>query len=160
MRKYIRPTISMATIGVFVIMAMASFGPDGSTNTTVAIKNCEEKPPVNVTLKIHVELVSPPNVPVEGAEGVLFISHQKVNADDECTFSVDGQQQISFVTNSQGKFNYTGSTWVHDNSEDLIRVELYLYPHPTAGFFGYKGVKVTKYASGDFQFLQRVYRLL
>lgn len=160
MRKYIRPAISLATIGVFLLFAMASFGPDESTNTTVAIKDCEVKPPVSVTLKIEVSLQSNDNFPVEGAEGILFISHQKVNVNDECTFSVDGQQQISFVTNSQGKFNYTGSTWVHDNSEDLIRVELYLYPHPTAGYFGDKRVQVTKYASGDFTFLQRVYRIL
>ncbi len=160
MRKYIRPALCIATIGGFLLFAIASFGPDGSTNTTVAIKDCEVKPPVSVTLKIEVGLLSNDNFPVQGAEGVLFISHQKVNANDECTYSVGGQQQISFLTNSQGKFNYTGSTWVHDNSEDLIRVELYLYPHPTAGFFGDKRVQVSKYESGDFQFNQKVYRLL
>jgi hypothetical protein len=160
MRKYIRPALSIATIGLFLLFAMASFGPDGSTNTTVAIKDCEVKPPVSVTLKIEVGLLSFDNFPIEGAEGVLFISHQKVNANDECTFAVDGQQQISFVTNSQGKFNYTGSTWVHDNSEDLIRVEIYLYPHPSEGFVGYKDVEVKKYSSGDVKFIKKVHKVL
>ncbi len=160
MRKYIRPAICLATIGVFLIMAMASFGPDASSNTTVAIKRCEEKPPVSLTLSISVTLKEEGSFPAIGEKGKLFISHQKVTNSEECIYAVESQEVIDFTTDASGSFHYTGSTWTHDNSEDLIRVELNVEGGILYGHDGVKEVKVEKYGSGTFYFYNNLWPYL
>ena len=158
MRNQIRPLLSLVAIGLFLLLALASldFGPDKSTNTTVAIKDCEEKPAVNVTLRIDVSYQWTGGLDdlkfIPGAFGNISIVHQKVNADKTCTFYVESSQVIDFVCNDDGVFTYEGPTWTHDNSEDLIRVELFGKENLIDFYPDHRKVKVLKYDNANFDF--------
>lgn len=144
-----------------MVCALASFGPDASTNTTVAIKDCEEKPATQVKLEISVRFIwGESGLPVKQAFGSLFISHQKVINNEECTYTVDFVTIVDYITDDEGNFNYVGPTWTHDNSQDLIRVEIYRSGHAIDGYYSYKESFVGVYNQGLFSFYDTVYPIL
>jgi len=161
MQNKVKPVLSFIVIGIFLLIAIASFGPDTSTNTTVAIKDCEVKPAVQVQLKITIELDwEDGHNPVTGAFGKLFIVHQKVNPDNTCTFFVESQQTIDFITGQDGTFTFVGNTWTHDNSEDLIRVEVYRSGSVIDLYGPNREMAVRYYSSGNFVFYNQVFPIL
>lgn len=149
--------LSFGVIAVFTFIAIASIGPDGSTNTSVAIKDCEVKPPVNVKLNINIDVHwervgGGTGNPVEGAFGKLFIVHQKVNSNDDCTYVADYTETIDFVCDQSGDYSFSGNTWLHDNAKDLIRVECLLIASALDGYGPQREVQVFTYDKGSFGF--------
>ena len=151
MQNLRKPILSLLVTILFMVCALASFGPDASTNTTTEISNCEEEDPTEVKLNVLITLHNKETSnPVDG-DGRLFIVHQKVNPDDECKFSVIESLIINFTTGFDGEFNYNGgTTWIHDNTEDLYRIEVEIFDDPF--FTGYRKVQVGKYSVDDFTF--------
>ena len=150
MRKRIKNLFSLVTVILFIGIGLASFGPDGSTNTSVAIKDCEWKPEVENVLRINVSFTNTLGEPIPEAGGEIFIMHQQVNPGDECTFQ-GFTDAIDLYTGPDGKFSYTSPfEHKHDNSEDLYRVEINI-PN-TALYTGCKQVQVLKYSAATFNF--------
>jgi hypothetical protein len=146
MQNKAKPILSMIAIGVFLIMAAASFGPDSSTNTTVAIKDCMDKAPFQGKLKVTIK-VEDTSVYVTGR---LFISHQKVRQ-DTCEFDVVwSANELIAIPNGSGMYVYEGIDFIHDNSEDLFRVQVHL--SASDGTF-LDQTMVQKYQTADFHFL-------
>lgn len=153
---------SICLVSVFVFLAFASFGPDASTNTSVAIKDCEEQPPISGTFNIFVslKLPAPDGIPkgVQAA-GKIFIVRQKVNDNEACTYT-STSQTIDFTTSHNGEYSYTGMSYMHDNSQDLVRVEI-LVNGSVFEFHGpHKEVRVHHYSIPDINFIKTLPGLL
>ena len=152
MRNKIKPLLSLAAIGLFLLFAIASdLLPQESTNVSVAIRDCEEKPPVSGT--IHVDVLYTVNgIPRAGVNGEMFLVHQKVNPDTTCSYSLLARQMLAFTTNANGFFTYEGVPFLHDNSEDLYRIEIEMFAVTGTGRRPERQVKVGKYNDSNFQF--------
>lgn len=150
MQKRIKSLFSLITVIFFIGIGLASIGPDESTNTTVAIKDCEWKPEVEGVLEINVSFMNTLGEPIPEAGGEIFITHQQVNPGDECTFQ-GFTNALDLYTGPDGKFSYVSPfEFKHDNSEDLYRVEINI--PKTALYTGCKQVQVLKYGAATFNF--------
>lgn len=122
----LRYVLSFLVIGFFLMITTATNVFNlliSSNNVSVAIENCEAKPPVTGTLQINMVALDSLGNPVPGIDGRLFIVHQKVTS-DTCTFDVVFNVTHNFETDANGFASYTGPDWLHDNSQDLWRVEI------------------------------------
>jgi hypothetical protein len=129
-------------IGGFVLFATATaLGPETSTNTTVAIKDCMEKPVVMNNFTVFVHYKEKSGAPIPGATGSVFITQQKVNP-DTCTFMAFAYVD-DLYTDGNGQFVTQGIPFVHNNSEDLWRVEVLI--DMSENFNGGRKVEVVKY---------------
>lgn len=149
--KIIKHITCLICISVFILGAIASeIGPDASSNTTVAIKDCEVKPEVEGYVTINVSFTNTQGEPIPDVGGYIFIAHQQVNDNTECKFE-SFFQSLDLYTGPDGKFSYTSPfEYNHDNSQDLYRVEVLI---PKSTFYtGCKEVQVQKYAVGTFNF--------
>ncbi len=119
MQNIMKPLLSFFAIGLFLLITLATFQlSKESTNETVAIKECKEKPPVHG--KLHIEIKYEPEV-----RGIIFITQQKVRHDTTCTFDVITNYRHTFNFDVQGRYVFDDdSEWTHDNSEDLFRIEV------------------------------------
>ncbi|HUR31486.1 MAG TPA: hypothetical protein VMZ69_08625 [Saprospiraceae bacterium] len=142
MDNKLRPIFSLVTMIIFLMLALGSFGPDQSTNTTVAIKDCEVKPPVSGTLRVNVHLQEKSGASIANATGTLFLTQQEVKPDETCTFT-----SFTFVepiaTDNNGNWIYGNHPFTHDNSQDLWRAEVVITK--TAIFTECRVVKVIYY---------------
>lgn len=143
-----KPFYSLIAVFLFLIIALGSFGPDTSTNTTVAPVNCKDTSTVTGQLSVNLTVDTWTGAPVPFSQGELFIVHQDA-IQGGCTFNVLSSTTIQFTTNDQGEFAYSGFAWNHNNLEDLIRVELQLYD---LVFGYYREVQVQKYNVKLFDF--------
>jgi len=122
----LRYVLSFLVIGFFLMITTATNVFNLlliSSNVTVAIENCEAKPPVIGTLEINMLALDSLGNGIPGVTGRLFIVHQKVNS-DTCKFDVVFNVTHTFETDANGLASYTGPDWLHDNSQDLWRVEI------------------------------------
>lgn len=159
-KRRLRPLFSTVAIGIFIFLAFASFGPDGSTNTMVAISNCESKPPITVQVRVSVYIKDSDGLGVPGATGRIYAVHQKINSDTSCTFT-HVTESGNFITGNDGLFQFEGQTFMHDNSQDLFRVEIVTDDGQNPYFyFGERETQVKYYDSGDFTFNFEAYRIL
>ena len=125
-KNKLRHFLCFLVIAVFLLITMAtdiSHFLISSSNTTVAIRDCEAKPPAFGTLEINLLAIDSLSNPIPGVHGQLFITHQKVNS-DTCTYTVVFNVTHDFTTDANGLASYTGPDWMHDNSKDLWRVEV------------------------------------
>ncbi|HLF64074.1 MAG TPA: hypothetical protein VI603_09985 [Saprospiraceae bacterium] len=158
MQNKLKSFLSILAIGFFLLLALASDVTsllDTSTNTTVVVKNCEEKPSVSGSLIVTALALDTLDHPVQGVQGKIFIVHQKVRS-DTCVFDVVFSVKNSFVTGPDGRFTYTGPDWIHDNSQDLFRVEIQwggalggVYPQPN------RQTMVKYYSQSNFSFVAK-----
>lgn len=113
----------MIAIGVFLLLATSSFGPDASTNTSVAIKDCKEQAPILGKLKVTINI----DDTSYNYTGRLIMSHQKVRP-DTCDYDIvwNVNQEI-LIARGTKIYVYDGPEWIHDNSEDLFRVQIHMY---------------------------------
>ena len=149
MKIFLKPVISFLSIAFFLVIALAT-GPDASTNTTVAISNCMAKPQVSGIVKVNVSYNKIDGTPIPLANGRIYITDQKVFSIEECLFSTS-HDQVDFVTGSDGKYSYAGDEYSHDNSEDLLRVEVIFFK--SGSFDECKpAVQVGKYNNYNFNF--------
>src|SRR5690242_7308956 len=148
-KNILKPIYSLIALALFLVFALASFGPDESSNATVAISNCNDQPGVTGELHVNVYFHFKQG---QGAQipGSIFITHQKVKP-DSCVFEVLYNETIAFETDMSGHYSYVGQVWFHDNSEDLFRVEVKIKTNQSIPFY-YREVKVLKYANSDFSF--------
>lgn len=157
MQNKLKPVFSLITIGLFLLLALASGGPDASTNTTVAITDCEPRFQAAGTLKATISVMNTEGEPIAGANVIIFIVHQEVKPPgDDCTFNRISSTD-SALTGTDGTYTYNGSEYFHDNSHDLHRVEVVILQTPLRT--GYKEVQVQYYNSADFNFKCVVKRL-
>jgi len=136
-------------IGVFLLIALATDSlSDESTNETVAITDCKEKP--IATGKVHVEVRSD----LPGHYGMLLITQQKVRHDTTCMFDVITNKTVTFNCDDTGLYIYDDDdTWTHDNSEDLWRVEVAMRAGSLSGIDLFdRQVQVRKYYQSNFYF--------
>ena len=124
MEGKLKPLMSVISICIFLLLAAASVGPDGSTNTTVAIKDCESKPEYDGTFSIRIFMVDKLGNGIPDAKGTIYITHQKVKPDNTCTYTATFQT-LNFTTNIIGGYVYVGEVFIHDNINDLYRVEVF-----------------------------------
>ncbi len=134
--------LSFIIIGLFLLAAMSSFGPDKSTNTTVAISNCQSKPQILGTLAVKLNYTDKTGTPIPNITGSIFLTEQKVNPDTTCTFT-SHTYSIDVVTDALGSFISSGYNFNFDNAEDLWRAEVNM--PQTAFYTACKEVKVVKY---------------
>jgi len=151
MRNKVKPVLSLFTMGLFLLFGLASFGPDGSTNTTVAIKNCEDKTPLSGTVTVVVQYVNLNGQPIANATGVVFVVVQNVKSDGTCTFEARSEFHNLF-TDANGRFSVSSLNYTFTNSQDLIRVEVSI--DKNAEYIGNRQVRSHLYGVGghfDFQ---------
>ena len=149
MQKFMKPIISLLSIAVFLAIALAT-GPDASTNTTVAISNCMDKPQVSGIVKVNVSFNKSDGTPIPLANGRIYITDQNVLSTSACDFAASSDQ-VDFITGPDGKYSYAGDEYSHDNSEDLLRVEVVLFK--SGSFEECKpAVQVGKYNNYTFNF--------
>ena len=152
MQKIVKPVFSVLIIAFFLLITLATDFDSilyESTNTTIKTENCEMKPEVSGKISVTVLLLDDEGDPVNNHDGLLFVTHQKVDS-DTCTFVVAFNQTIPFTTNSQGIFVYDGPEWVHDNSQDLWRAEIKVKGDET--YSSFKEVQVQYYDKSNFIF--------
>ena len=149
MKNIVKPILSTITIGVFLVFAFASIGPDKSTNTSVAISNRMEKPEVAVQLTIDISFKNKAGEPIKEAFGSIFIVHQTVKKDTTCTYD-SYPEDLEFYTDMNGYYGHSGITLHHSNSEDLYRVEVVI--PKTAIYNEVRKVQVLKYSNAAFTF--------
>lgn len=137
--------LSFVIIGLFLLAAMASFGPDDSTNTTVAISNCQSKPHVDGSILVKIHYTDKMGTPIPNITGSIFLTEQKVKPDTTCTFT-SLTYSTDVATDASGDFISSVYNYSFDNSEDLWRVEVNM--PQTAFYTACKEVKVFKYG-GD-----------
>ena len=147
----IKHILSVLTLGLFIFFIIAQ-APDGSTSTEVDISNCEPKPAISITLTVNASFVDENGKPVESASISIFIVHQLVNNNESCTYSVFENILITRTTDASGHVAYTESGYVHQNSQDLFRIEVYHSPLFGYGYSKFNQVKVGKYANATFNF--------
>ncbi|MEO5906744.1 MAG: hypothetical protein ABIQ11_08460, partial [Saprospiraceae bacterium] len=87
--------------------------------------------------------------PLPDVGGKLFITHQKVRA-DACSFDLVFSATHSFTTGLDGTAAYTGPVWLHDNSQDLWRVQVESAYFPIV--VPQSQVQVKYYSQSNFQF--------
>ena len=150
MQYKLKPILSLITVCLFLIIAVASLGPDASTNTTVAISNCEAKPQFAGILTVDISYTNTEGQPISEAAGSIFINHQEVNSNDDCTATTFNYVE-SLYTGPNGKYFYSGFEYFHDNSEDLHRIEVIIPKN--ALYTGCRQVQVQKYNSATFNFV-------
>src|SRR5688572_14057582 len=148
MKNKMKPIYSLIAVFLFLTIALGSFGPDASTNTTVAPKNCKDTSTVAGQLLVKVSVEGWMGTIVPFSSGELFIVHQEA-VQDGCTANVLSSTRINFSTDKEGYYTYSGFNWTHNNLEDLIRVELELYD---LSFGFYREVIVYKYDIPTFDF--------
>ncbi len=153
MKNKWKSLLSFLVIGLFMMMALASLGPDKSTNTTVAISNCQSRPAAQGHLVITIQITDQKGESI-GGSGKLFIVHQKVRSDTTCTYDVILSLVHEFTVAYNDTYTYDGPDFIHDNSEDLFRVELIL--RATQLSDSYAEVKVIKYAQSTINFRPKV----
>lgn len=146
MQNFVRSVFSFLIIGLFLMAALASFGPDESTNTTVAISNCQPKPHISGTMSVQIHYTDNMGTPIPNITGTIFLTEQKVKPDTTCTFSTF-TFPIDVVTDASGSYFSTGYNYGFDNSEDLWRAEVNM--PQTAFYTACKEVKVVKYGGED-----------
>ena len=150
-----KPATSITAIFLFLFVALASLGPDASTNTTVALDptKCEEKPLINSGFSVHlVHKDKVTKLPIPNAPGELFWTFQKV-VGTECKYHVIKVDHLSFTTDAQGVFSYSSTaTQMVDqlNAADLIRVEVRM--DETLIYEGANAIGVAYYGPGNFSF--------
>jgi len=151
MQNNVKPVISLLTIGLFLLFALASFGPDASTNTTVAIKDCKPKPQVSGFLRVNISYKDKSGGdPIQGVGGRIFIANQTVIDEEDCEFETISSTH-HFLTGSDGTYSYVGDEYFHDNAQDLHRIEIVF--EKNAFFEEYRPpVQVEKYNSATFHF--------
>jgi len=124
MKNIMRSILSFAVIGFFLLAAIASFGPDEATNTTVPISDCESKPVVTGNLKVDIKLRTLQLEPIPEHDIQIFVTHQKVNPDTSCTFQ-STMSNVILTTDIDGEISwFAPDNFTHDNSEDLYRVQI------------------------------------
>lgn len=136
MKDKLKVVFSLMAIIFFMLIALSSIifaFLEGSTNTTVKIGNCQEKPGASGTLEVTVTALDSLDNPLAGVKGDMFITHQKVRP-DTCAFDVVFNVRNAFTTGANGQATYTGPDWIHDNSEDLFRVEVEWRNFPTGTY--------------------------
>ena len=142
MENKVRSVFSLGMIVGFMFFAMATaFGPDQSTNTTVAIKDCMDKPPLSGNFVVFIHYKDKSGVPIPNATGTVFLTQQEVKP-DSCKFRAFTYIQDLF-TDGNGQFVTQGIFFEQKNSEDLWRVEVSI--DKSAFFNGVKKVDVVKY---------------
>lgn len=153
-----KQALTLISIGVFLMIALASLGPDGSTNTKVSIKDCMEKPAVQGKLRVDVTVLDTLGQPLGTGRMHIYIVHQKVKPDTSCTFDVIFGATHTVNVPSNGHYVYEGNDYIHDNSEDLFRVEVSFTADGAPGhaFTLIREVQVKKYSNSDFQFTFKV----
>jgi hypothetical protein len=154
MRYRLKTILSILTIGLFLLFALASEFLDESTNTTVEVPDCKSDGPVSGQLYVEINYVNLENDPVPFADGTLFITHQKVNS-DSCTFEVVLNLVIPFELDAQGKFIYEGPSWTHDNTGDLFRVQVSVPPNKDVFYYGFDVVEVKRFNDSRFIITQK-----
>ena len=123
MQNNIRCLLSFFTLVLFVILAAASFGPDSASNTIVKVGNCEPKPPINVSAKVNVLVIDNEGNPVQAGEGSLFINNLIV-VFDSCEYDPRAFYKEHVVIGPDGTYHFQSPPNLHENSQDLYRVEL------------------------------------
>jgi len=155
MKNKLSSVFSLFIIGLFLLFAMASGGPDGSSNASVAISNCKEMPPVDVQLIVDISLKNKSGEPLNLVYGNLFVVNQAVKQ-DTCAFEAF-PEELEFYTDMSGKYSHHGITITHKNSEDLYRVEVFI--PKTALYDEIRTVQVKKYDNAKFIFNLTAVRL-
>ncbi|MEP6646988.1 MAG: hypothetical protein ABJC12_07855 [Saprospiraceae bacterium] len=142
--------LSGLCIGFFIFIAFASVGPDGSTNTSVAISNCMHMPDFNGVITVNVTFKQKTGEPIFGANGRLYLVDQETNPNFPCEIFTGSTSQQDFITNASGQYTFTGFQIHHNNSEDLVRVEVVI--DKSSSYTGCRIVQVNKYNNVLFNF--------
>ncbi len=146
MKTKMKILFSIGALVLFGLFAMASFGPDTSTNTYVAIKDCKSEPAFSGNVTISISYKDKMGVPIPNATGRVYIWKQETTDDGTCMpsgFTSPLDEEI--FTDAAGNFFINGYPYTFDNSEDLHRVELVI--DKTALRTGCREVQVRKYGS-------------
>ena len=140
----LKPAFTLFSIGLFILFAVASFGPDNSTNTEIAINECLDKPEVSGILYVIIYHKDKSGAPIPFANGRLYIAHQKVlNPNVDCHYTVV-PNQVDFITDIDGKYTYS-IPFTHNCDKDLNRIQLAF--DKTSSFTAVNQVKVAYYAT-------------
>lgn len=148
MENKLKAYLSIASIIVFGLAAMASFGPDPSTNTSVAISDCMSMPPISGNVSITISYKDKNGIPIPEAPGIVYIWRQEVTTDGSCKVTALGLTPLheDIYTDANGNFVINGYPWTFDEKEELHRVEVII--EKTALYTGCRSVQVRKYGSG------------
>ncbi|HZV68062.1 MAG TPA: hypothetical protein VFG10_00890 [Saprospiraceae bacterium] len=152
MRQPLKAVLSVVVTALFLLFAYASSWDDvmaTSTNTTVAIKDCEQETGVSGQLIANLSFNHKNGVSIAGATGEIYITHQI--ASKECEPVVLQSIVKSFVTDLDGNYEFVGDSYLHNNSQDLIRVEVHIDSRP-GHWDDWKSVQVKYYNSFVFFF--------
>ena len=153
MQQPLKSVLSVAVIAFFLLFAYASSWDDvmaTSTNTTVAIKDCAHEPvSLSGQMTATLSFNHKNGISISGATGEIYITHQIANED--CTPNVLQSIVASFVTDLDGDYEYIGPTFLHNNSQDLFRVEVHI--DSRSGLWDdWKSVQVKYYGEATFVF--------
>lgn len=151
MEKKLRHLLSIAAAAVFIIMAMASFGPDTSTHLEVLRTVCVPDDIVTVRPEVEVVILDDLDRPIIGQPLTVFTTQQKINDLDDCLFASTFETYNGISTDAYGICKIPISYMVQNNHGDLIRVEVKV--EETVDYTGARVVKVLDYGDEFVNFL-------
>jgi hypothetical protein len=142
MRNKMNSILSLVTIAVFALLAMASWG---STNTEVQVTACKPKPSFTGQLTITIKSRHQDGTIIPNMVGKLFLVHQIIQDTTNCQHLVVLTQTIPFNTGMAGNFQYVTQSFTHANEGDLWRIEVDI--PPVAGRYkGHRRLVAAKYS--------------
>src|SRR5687768_2354289 len=84
MKSKLKACLSITSIIMFGLAAMASFGPDASTNTTVPISDCMPMPELPGTVNVTITYRNKDGTPIPNNPGRIYVWQQFVETDGSC----------------------------------------------------------------------------